>query len=330
MPWALVAMALIGPVIFYLHWPRIWFDTFERVSWYMKFHLTHTHYFVLYFGENLWRPPFPRSYPWVMTLVTVPAGILLASALGLFAWVKQSVQAGRLGAWIEALRQRQLPQVSADPRGTGVLLLLNFAFPILLIAQPQTPIFGGTKHWMPAMPYLSMMAGFGVVWAARQALSVWGEQGARAWGVGVMASAALLLPAAGELYANHPYGTSYYNELIGSHRGAADRKMMRQYWGYAIRGAAPWINANAPERARIWPGNATSWAIQEYKREGILREDLRPSGIEGSDVAIFSHQRSFLHSEFDIWRAYGTRVPAYVYTLDGVPLVSVYVRPKKP
>ena len=30
------------------------------------------------------------------------------------------------------------------------MVILNLVVPILIIALPNTPIFGGTKHWMPA------------------------------------------------------------------------------------------------------------------------------------------------------------------------------------
>lgn len=330
-PKALIAMALLGPLVFYLHWPRIWFDTFARVKWYMEFHLTHTHYFVYYFGQNLYTPPFTRAFPWVMTLVTVPLSILLAFALGAVAWWQERAVYGRVIAWKEALQRFSLPDVARDPRGTGGLFLLNIIFPIALIAQPETPIFGGTKHWMTAMPFLAIVAGWGAVAAARWASELFQgtpREKLAATVCAALASLAMLLPAAIQLEHNHPYGTSYYNELIGSHRGAADKKMMRQFWGYAVRGAATWLDENAEPNAKVWTGNATSWAWSEYQREEIIRKDLRATGLGGSDYAILFHQKSFYARELEIWSAYKTRAPVYVLELDGVPLVSIYRRRK--
>ena len=331
MPWALVAMALLGPLIFYLHWPRIWFDTFERVRWYMAFHLEHVHYFVRYFGEPLYTPPFPRSFPWVMTLVTVPATVLGAAAVGLRRWWVERGVSGRLGQWARALRARELPAPSADARGTGLLLALATLFPIWLIGRPETPIFGGVKHWLPANPYVAMLAGAGAAWAGAQAVAWWERRrGERApWArAGALALAAGLVwgPAAGELAGNHPDGTAYYNEVIGSHRGAADREMMRQFWGYASRQGLDWLNANAPKGARVWTHNTTQWAWQDYERAGLAREDLRASSMHASDLALFHHQAAFVHKRQELWRTYGVRAPVWVYARDGVPILSIYAR----
>lgn len=356
MPWALISMALLGPLVFYAHWPRIWYDTVGRVWWYMKFHLTHEHYMVDYFGQWLQHPPFPRSYPWVMTLVTVPAVTLVASAVGLGFWLTWRGFLPRLAQWGRALIARTLPEPAEDVRGTGLLLAICFMFPIVLISQPTTPIFGGTKHWMPAMPYLSMFAGFGVVaslsllarWWAQRGAAPKAEAGAvdgepadapnleamfgfsRSAGVkallGVGIALALLTPAI-EVARNHPFGTSYYNELIGSTRGAADRRMMRQFWGYASRQALPWLNANAPKGARVYTHNTTSWAFSDMQRDGLARQDLRITGLKGSDYTLYEHQRAFVYQLVQIWDEYKTRTPVHVVEVDGVPVISVYARP---
>ncbi len=334
MPWAFVAMAILGPLVFYMHWPRIWFDTFERVRWYINFHLTHTHYFVDYFGQNLYTPPFPRSFPYVMTLVTVPVGILLAAALGAGYWWRDHGVFARLEEWRDAWRERSLPAPIKDARATGALLFINFLFPLALIARPTTPVFGGTKHWIPAMPYLSMLAGFGAVMAARHLWSAYGawvdaaRQRAVRAALSGAAALALVVPAGVQLANNHPYGTSYYNEVLGSHRGAADAKMMRQFWGYASRGVADWLNAHAPKNARVWTHNTTRWAWEEYQREGIIRKDLRPASVRGSDLAIYFHQKAFTHNRLEMWEHYDMLTPVHVLELDGVPLVSIYATPE--
>ena len=46
-------------------------------------------------------------------------------------------------------------------QGLELLLITSLIFPIALISLPNIPIFGGTKHWMPAMPYLALFAGIG-------------------------------------------------------------------------------------------------------------------------------------------------------------------------
>jgi 4-amino-4-deoxy-L-arabinose transferase-like glycosyltransferase len=320
LPWAFVAMALLGPLIFYLHWPRIWFDTFERVRWYMNFHLTHVHYFVQFRGQSLYAPPFPVTLPSFLTLVTVPPTILLAGVFGVWSWWSERGMLERVSG---LFGKRFGSGATYDERGTGMLLLVNFVFPILLISMPSTPVFGGTKHWMPAMPFLAMMSGLGVVWAARRLRL---PQVVAERGVAALLGLALMLPAGLACARHYQYGISYYNELIGGIRGAADAGMARQFWGYASRGALPWLNANAPERAKIWTHDTTGWAFDDYKREGLVRQDLIPWGMGGSDLGMLDEDKAFYFERYDLWEQYGTRAPIYVLTHEGVPLVSVYRR----
>ena len=328
-PWFLVWMAILGPLIFFLHWPRIWFDTFERVRWYIAFHLQHVHYFVYYFGQNLQHPPFPRALPYTLTLVTVPATILSASALG--SWAYLTERARWTARWRDEDEETQTDASPSTPRrATGWLILFNALFPLALISSPETPIFGGTKHWMPAMPFLAMLAGFGVVWAARRVAEHVTSAPARV-ALHATLAAAVLVPAGVELANNHPFGISYYNELVGSHRGAADARAMRQFWGYTSRQAIPWLEANSPENTRVWTHNTTGWAWSDYQKDGLrTRKDLRSSSIAGSDVALYHHQKAFHHKLAELYRSYGRIAPAYVVAVDGVTLLSVYRRPEKP
>ena len=336
MPWALVSMAILGPIIFYLHWPYIWYDTFARVKWYMMFHLEHVHYFARYFGENLIRPPFPISFPFGMTLVTVPATILLTAAVGAIAYWSTCGLRERLGELLASARRRQMPVLSGleRNRGTGLLLLLNFLVPILIIAQPSTPVFGGTKHWIPSMPFLAMMAGFGASVAVRLFLGWYRDSRGRERAPALLPIAAMALiaasvlaPAGGELVRSHPQGIAYYNELIGSYQGAADAGMLRQFWGYASRQTLPWVNENAPPGSRIDPQNTTGWAWEELDREGLVREDLRMGNRHNADYALFEQQKAFHYIRHELWRIYGVRAPAFVHEIDGVPLISVYEKP---
>ena len=333
LPWGLIAMALLGPLVFYALNPRFWFDTYARVGAYLSFHLHHVHYFVYYFGENLKNPPLPISYPWVMTVLTVPATILIAAGFGAVYAALRWDPIDWAGRWLGALKQGRLPdRDGGDPRGTGILLALNVLFPIALISMPDTPIFGGTKHWMPAMPFLAMYAGAGVTLGytllRRHVADGSNGGGWIAHTATAAMFAAVLVPAAYATAHIHPFGTSYYNEFIGSIRGAADQKMFRQFWGYASRQALPWLNDNAPQQTRIYTHNTTGYAWWHYQDQDWVREDINGSSTERSDFAIFHHQQSFTYKLGDIRERYGTHAPAHVVSVEGVPLVSIYRRPE--
>jgi 4-amino-4-deoxy-L-arabinose transferase-like glycosyltransferase len=330
-PWAFVWMAILGPILFYVLWPRHWFDTTERVLWYINFHLKHVHYFVYYLGENWIRPPFPVAFPWVMTAVTVPATILLTFVLGIGRAAKEWRFEDWLSRWKTAIAQRRLPNKAPwDRRGTGLLIAINFIFPIALIGMPETPIFGGTKHWMPAMPFLAVISGAGAVWAIERARQLVDDEHRKrqvAAVASIVVSLAVLGPAAYATAHNHPYGTGYYNEFIGGHRGAAEAGMMRQFWGYAGGEALPFLNERAPDGTAVWLGNTTIGAWAAYKRDNWLEKNLPGRGIERSDIALYHHQRAFAQQQNFIYQDYGTMAPSRVYGVDGVPMLSVYVRP---
>ena len=69
-------MALFGPLIELLLWPWMWFHTVDRVREYFVFHLQHVHYNFEFLGVNYNNPPYPKSYPFVMTLLTMPVTTL--------------------------------------------------------------------------------------------------------------------------------------------------------------------------------------------------------------------------------------------------------------
>jgi hypothetical protein len=172
-------------------------------------------------------------------------------------------------------------------------------------------------------------------------LSAWrwigAEPGRFARGRLAVALAALVATAAlAETVAAHPYGLSHYNALAGGPRGAADRGMNRQFWGVSARGVLPHLN----ELARRAPGGkalpvythdaSPAWGL--YRSLGLLAPNLpdaghEVSGIARSSIAIVIHELHFARHDYLVWQSYGTVQPEYVLTVDGVPLVSVYVRP---
>ena len=314
-PLAFVTMVLLGPLIFYLGWPRHWFDTFNRVTWYIGRHWNHEHYYVYYFGEALIRPPFSVTFPFVMTLVTVPLVTLLTGAFG----------GAVLGA--EPFVHRRKKVVALDPRGTGWLILINLLFPILIIARPTTPIFGGTKHWMHAMPWLCVLAGVGAVWVFSL---VWrkdvrlGPDFLRSIAM-LLLVAVLSIPLVHATFTVHPHGTAYYNEVIGGVRGAADAEMMRQFWGYSTRSGLEHINETARQHARLFPHNANGDAMHWYREDGLLRDDFLDAWSPNhADYAFFNHQKAFVPVIQDIWEGMGTTAPMRVWTVNGVPVFSIY------
>jgi hypothetical protein len=99
-PTSLVSMAVIGPAVFLLLWPYLWFDTIPRIEWWMDFHLNHVYYNIEFFGHNVYEPPAPKLYLPVMIAATVPAVTLALFFTGAAAAVRG--WALRLWAWAVA------------------------------------------------------------------------------------------------------------------------------------------------------------------------------------------------------------------------------------
>ncbi|MGB0679461.1 MAG: ArnT family glycosyltransferase [Polyangiales bacterium] len=340
-PWWLLSMLTLGPLIFVLTWPWLWFEPWEHLRWYVRFHLQHDYYNIAYWGKTHFAPPFPWHYPVVMTAFTVPGMTLLLAFVGFVArwpalwrslgwrwprWLWACDQRPvRLRAWRRVSRPvRTLPQ-AADPRAFDVLWLGMTVAPILLIALPSTPIFGGTKHWFPAYPFLCLYAAYGwrqaVVWAQASGSLPWPRL------LCALSAALLLLPSALQTAHSHPFALSQYTPLAGGVAGGADKGMHRQYWGFTTRSLTAWLDRHLPPGSRVWTSDTTWGAWTMLQRDGHLRADLvqAPSMVD-ADVILVHHERHFFAEEVQAWALLQQVHPAHVLTHQGVPIVSVYAR----
>ncbi|WP_394844336.1 glycosyltransferase family 39 protein [Pendulispora brunnea] len=318
LPMELISIAIVGPFVFYALWPWLWSDTANRIREYVEFHVHHEYYNIEYLGKNYFGPPSPPSYAPVMILATVPSITLLLFGLG----------AGeRLAALWKRLREKLLG-TSDEP---DLLLLLAFAAPLAVFFLPKTPIFGGTKHWMPAYPLLAIFAGRGfdlVADALGRAVSALPgalakRQRELTWALGALCIAA---PLAITVH-SHPFGLSAYVPLVGGTAGGADLGLNRQFWGFTTQSVAPYLQANAPRGASVFIHDTTGDAWARMLDEGRMRRDLRATWSPGDAMfSLVQHELHMNEVDHQIWVVYGSTAPAYVLTHDGVPIVSVYRR----
>jgi hypothetical protein len=83
-------MAGLGPIVYLALWPWMWFGTFARFGEYVAFHVHHVYYNFEYLGQNYNKPPFPKSFVFVMTLLTVPTTTVLLAVAGFVAWARDA------------------------------------------------------------------------------------------------------------------------------------------------------------------------------------------------------------------------------------------------
>ncbi len=333
-PNGIFAMFYLSPLVVTALWPWLWHHGVARFGGYIGFHWKHVHYNFEYLGTNYNRPPYPWHEPLGLLVTTAPVVLLaLALAGGVFL-ARRGIAALRHAA--SSRRAGGLdPRATApivDGRATSLLWLACAVTPVAPFFLGNTPIFGETKHWLGAMPFLAVAAGVAVeALIDRLALEI---PRLRRIAIAAAVVTIAVVPAAVETWRSHPYGLSHYNALAGGAPGGADLGMNRQFWGYSVRGLLPWFNANLPEGSRIYLHDWNHDSYEMYLRDGLLRPDLRDAGMEiggvrSSDTALVIHEKHFNKYEYMIWDVYKTVRPAQVLTYDGVPLVTVYRRAER-
>jgi 4-amino-4-deoxy-L-arabinose transferase-like glycosyltransferase len=322
-PLALLAMATIGPAVFYATWPWLWFETGRRFADYVTFHVNHDYYNMEFLGVTYFRPPMPRLYAWVMTVATVPTITLLLFSLGLVKSVRE------LPWWrsarAEAPLERRERSVAFSAHTLWLLCLATSYAPWL---SSDTPIFGGTKHWIPAYPFLCLFAGVGFDWARRSlaAMAPEGLRRRRAPDLGLAASV-LAAPIAMTLH-SHPWGLSAYTPIVGGTPGGADLGLNRSFWGYTTGAVQDFVNEHAAPGASVYIHDTAMDSWSRLQRDGRLRTDLSGSlTLSSTDVALYHHEQHMARVEYQLWVDYGTTSPSTVGMNDGVPIVWVYLRP---
>ncbi|MCB9567396.1 MAG: hypothetical protein H6710_09350 [Myxococcales bacterium] len=196
LPAGLGSIVALAPLTALALWPWLWSAPIDRLAEYFAFHAQHSYYNTEFLGVNYNQPPLPIAYPFVLTWATVPSALLLLALVGLGIGVwrdlskKTSPHGERAQAAPSATKDTSGSEAETAPtegggatparprtwlaplrpheRLDGVLLALLAIFPLALIAAPTVPIFGGTKHWLTAYPFLALAAA--VAWRA-----LWGR-----------------------------------------------------------------------------------------------------------------------------------------------------------
>lgn len=326
-PWWLVALPWLGPPVFIATWPWLWdFETtLERFGWYARFHLSHEHYTIAYFGRSYFEPPFPIEFPFVLTAFTVPLTTLVLAGVGIGTRLRAMLPRWARQRWWAKGR------TEPDPAHTDVLLIGCFLAPLVVIALPSTPIFGGTKHWITGYPFLCLYAGLGL---ARVVASLRDTLGARLPAAHLtapaLALALCLAPLVVQTRHSHPFGLSHYTPLAGGVPGAADLGMNRQFWGFTTGSLTEFFRERMPDGGTVFLCDTTPGAWDMLQRDGKLPRNIRWSASIGSaDYVMIHHEDHFAEVDFQAWTLLGTTQPVHVLTYDGVPIISVYENPRR-
>lgn len=317
LPVAVISMAVLGPLVFLISWPWLWFDTIQRVTGYVGFHLHHYGIHLLYFGEVFTKDPFaPWHAPFVMAAITTPLAISVLA----FAGIRRALGPIRL-----RLRFPDGPDDDQRREGDLVLtLVIHAALSIAIVAFSRGAKYGGEKLFMPFFPFWCLLAGYGalaIMERVELAGGAWRRWAPTAVVLAAVGSSGLLQLRFGG------YALSQYNALAGGLRGATALGMERQYYDVAYRDLVAWLNQEAPKNTRIHflPNNweyvrTYNW----YRKAGELRADLQVVQNESqADWLIVTHERRFARYGDDLLRYRGRRL-LREKILDGTPLWSAF------
>jgi 4-amino-4-deoxy-L-arabinose transferase-like glycosyltransferase len=315
------SLVILGPLVLYALWPWLWFDTRERLTYWVQFHLKHEYYNMEFLGFTYWKPPMPKSYALVMTLATVPLTTLILFLLGGFYGTRDvlSTLMGRLRTQFKD----DSPSNSASDVLLWVMCLFIFYSPWL---STDTPIFGGTKHWFSAYPFLCLIAARGFEAVRRALPRALPERPIASSPWATCACAALvLLPGLVTVKDMGPWGLSAYMPIVGGASGAATLGLNRTFWGYTTISLAPELNARAPARVFLHDTTVQAWTMHE--RDGALNQSLSgTNSVTDSDLALYHHEPHMERVEYQTWAAYGTSTPTAIGTYEGVPVIWMYER----
>lgn len=313
------AMAITAPLVAWALWPWMWAEPATRLMEYVDFHRQHAYYNMEFLGVNYNQPPMPVSYPFVMTFATVSTVWLVLVGIGAVVMVRDDLRprpdpaATRGSFWA--------PLHGCDRRCDGLLWMIFAAFPIVLIALPSTPIFGGTKHWITAYPFFAML-GAGAWVRLWSAISERSDAGLSRWQPAAVV--VVLLPGAIATIDGHPNGMSQYGAAVGGARGGASIGLGRGFWGHSIGAELPRLGEVLGRSRRLYVHDVHDLAVLQYRREGRWPEGVEPTSTSRAQSGLLFHELHMATWEYQQWERFGTAAPREVVTIDGVPLMSVY------
>jgi len=216
----------------------------------------------------------------------------------------------------------------------GMFLAVQILGPIGTLALPSTPIFGGVKHFLAAMPFLAMLAGVG---------NGLGHAPGDVAGASFAASPCLARSLAGLLCLPawpRPSArilTAWATTISWSAGSpvAQTLGMNRQFWGYSVLPLLPWMKAHRPPSNRVYWHDVLHDAVMMYVRDGRLPLGIGDTGVgesvvAQSDLGLVILEKHFAVYEYLHWEAFQTTQPAQVYAHEGVPFVVVYQRKAPP
>jgi 4-amino-4-deoxy-L-arabinose transferase-like glycosyltransferase len=267
MRWSEVpALLAIGILTFCAGWPWLWNDTVPRLSVYLLDKQVRWIVPTFYMGQTFNQMYPPWHYPLVLTAATLPLAVVVGALIGGWVLVRERPRA----AW---------------------WIGLHLLFTLGLACLPGVPRYDGTRLFLPAFPFVSIVAGVGL-----ERLLRWIASFPRLGWAG--AAAVLVLAAASAVIgvrAATPCLLSAYSPLVGGLGGADRLGFETTFWGDAI---TPELLAAIPPGSLVGAVPMGIEYVRALKDAGMLPEGAKPAGEDRSDVLIVLGRKGMLNEEF--------------------------------
>lgn len=274
---------LAAPIAALVLWSVFWAHPLEKLSSLVHFTFSTNNIEVLLRGS--WYCSgltVPWYYPYWYLGTTTPLLILLFFIVGLVSRQKKS------------------------------LLLLWLIVPLTRYFLPSVGVIDGVRHFEEALFPIAAIAALGIDYILsfiRGRLSK------------LILSTLALCYLFIAIYQYHPYQITYFNELVGGAKGAWGNYDL-DYWGTSQKAAVEWVNAHAPQNARVHIVMSAAVAAQ-YLRPDLL-PNLNAYGYDESDFVILLNRQSFFYRFFYAYEYLLHHAPAHTISVQGAPLTWIY------
>ncbi len=257
-------MGFIAVITFFLVWPWLFHQTWERIIEYVDFHLKHPQLGQWYFGHFYLIPPW--HFVFVMLWAVVPITVILLAIIG-------SSRAGKGG----------------QAKGLVWLLIISLLAALLPFMAGRVPAYDDDRLFMPAYPFVGALAGVGFGWILTHLRRLTGriDLPVLFLPVGVLAATGLLMPQIITMTSLYPHLLSYYSEDVGGLPGATKMGLETTYWCDTYAAAIPYINAHAKSGDLIWVEPDSYNVLLYYQYHGQLRPDVKILNDVPNPVSVF-------------------------------------------
>lgn len=295
--WPVISSALIAPLIFIAGWPWLWSQTLSRTYSYFADKTSRAPVAVYFLGSVFKDPPAPWHYPFVLTSLTIPAGLLCAMVLGLVLCAK------------------------GMKRDAARALIISNALVLLVVASlPFVPKYDGVRLFLPLFPFLALFCGLAIGW-------IWEKMKRERVALRSLIAAGLIIFFATQAFSVihiAPFWLSYYNLFAGGLDGAYEMGLEATYWGDSIdQEVFDFLKDLKPGKLAYAPLGRE--LAHNSKAIGLIHEDFEIVDFkEPHRYLVLVNRQGMLDQRMR--KIFQEESPIFVRECEGVPLTLVYER----